>query len=140
MWTDPLLVQRFKRRAEIDQREGGDGGEPSDLSRCLCAPSVHLAGRRLLRVARRTWRKAASPFGIAGIWEDYCDRIIGLRQGVIVFDRLPSELSESLNREIYCSEENGDEEVELHSTRNRPVPGSQPDRADASPASARPRA
>ena len=30
-----------------------------DLSRCLCAPSVHLAGRRLLRVARRTWRKAA---------------------------------------------------------------------------------
>jgi ABC-type phosphate/phosphonate transport system ATPase subunit len=51
--------------------------------------------------------------------KDYCDRIIGLRQGVIVFDGLPSELSDSLAREIYSSEENGDEEIELHSTRNR---------------------
>jgi ABC-type phosphate/phosphonate transport system ATPase subunit len=45
--------------------------------------------------------------------KDYCDRIIGLRQGVIVFDGLPSEFSDSLAREIYSSEENGDEEVEL---------------------------
>jgi phosphonate transport system ATP-binding protein len=44
---------------------------------------------------------------------DYCDRIIGMRKGAIVFDGPPSALTESLAREIYGGGEPGDEEVEL---------------------------
>lgn len=33
--------------------------------------------------------------------KDYCDRIIGMRKGEIVFDGLPSQLSDSLARELY---------------------------------------
>jgi phosphonate transport system ATP-binding protein len=45
--------------------------------------------------------------------KDYCDRIIGMRKGGIVFDGLPSELSPAIAREIYGGGEPGDEEVEL---------------------------
>ena len=45
--------------------------------------------------------------------KDYCDRIIGMRKGAIVFDGAPSQLSDSLAREIYGGSEPGDEEVEL---------------------------
>jgi phosphonate transport system ATP-binding protein len=45
--------------------------------------------------------------------KDYCDRIIGMRKGDIVFDGRPSELSDSLAREIYGAGEPGGEEVEL---------------------------
>lgn len=45
--------------------------------------------------------------------KDYCDRIIGMRKGRIVFDGLPSKLSDADAREIYGSGEPGDEEVEL---------------------------
>jgi phosphonate transport system ATP-binding protein len=45
--------------------------------------------------------------------KDYCDRIIGMRKGKIVFDGLPSELSNATAREIYGGGEPGDEEVEL---------------------------
>jgi phosphonate transport system ATP-binding protein len=45
--------------------------------------------------------------------KDYCDRIIGMRKGAIVFDGLPSELSAADAREIYGGGEPGDEEVEL---------------------------
>jgi phosphonate transport system ATP-binding protein len=47
--------------------------------------------------------------------KDYCDRIIGMRKGEIVFDGLPGQLSDSLARELYGSGGgNGDEEdVEL---------------------------
>jgi phosphonate transport system ATP-binding protein len=47
--------------------------------------------------------------------KDYCDRIIGMRKGEIVFDGLPSQLSDSLARELYGGGAgNGDEEdVEL---------------------------
>ena len=45
--------------------------------------------------------------------KDYCDRIIGMRKGAIVFDGTPSQLSDSLAREIYGGGEPGDEEVEL---------------------------
>ncbi|TSA12973.1 MAG: ATP-binding cassette domain-containing protein, partial [Betaproteobacteria bacterium] len=50
--------------------------------------------------------------------KDYCDRIIGMRKGEIVFDGLPSELDESIAREIYGVGEHGagepaDDEVEL---------------------------
>jgi phosphonate transport system ATP-binding protein len=45
--------------------------------------------------------------------KDYCDRIIGMRKGKIVYDGLPSKLSETDAREIYGGGEPGDEEVEL---------------------------
>jgi phosphonate transport system ATP-binding protein len=44
---------------------------------------------------------------------DYCDRIIGMRKGAIVFDGPPEQLSEPIAREIYGGGEPGDEEVEL---------------------------
>ncbi len=56
---------------------------------------------------------------------DYCDRIIGMRKGAIVFDGPPGELSESLAREIYGSSEPGDEEVELALTATT-APGAPP--------------
>ncbi len=50
--------------------------------------------------------------------KDYCDRIIGMRKGEIVFDGLPSQLTESTARDIYGVGEHGagepaDDEVEL---------------------------
>jgi phosphonate transport system ATP-binding protein len=45
--------------------------------------------------------------------KDYCDRIIGMRKGSIVFNGLPSELSPAIAREIYGGGEPGDDEVEL---------------------------
>ena len=56
---------------------------------------------------------------------DYCDRIIGMRMGAIVFDGPPAQLSESLAREIYGSSEQGDEEVELALTATT-APGAPP--------------
>src|SRR5687767_6114758 len=44
---------------------------------------------------------------------DYCDRIIGMRKGEIVFDGPPSKLTEPIAREIYGSGDATDEEVEL---------------------------
>ena len=45
---------------------------------------------------------------------DYCDRIIGMRKGVVIFDGAPSQLSEAQAREIYGSGVQGsEEEVEL---------------------------
>jgi phosphonate transport system ATP-binding protein len=46
--------------------------------------------------------------------KDYCDRIIGMRKGEIVFDGLPSQLSDSLARELYGAGEGiTEEEVAL---------------------------
>ena len=45
---------------------------------------------------------------------DYCDRIIGMRKGAVVFDGKPSELYETLARELYGSGgASNEEEVEL---------------------------
>lgn len=44
---------------------------------------------------------------------DYCDRIIGMRKGAVVFDGPPTALTEEIAREIYGGGEPGDEEVEL---------------------------
>jgi phosphonate transport system ATP-binding protein len=46
---------------------------------------------------------------------DYCDRIIGMRRGTIVFDGPPAKLTAALAREIYGSGADGkkEEEVEL---------------------------
>jgi len=44
---------------------------------------------------------------------DYCDRIIGMRKGTIVFDGKPSELTDSLAREIYTVSDGSEEEVAM---------------------------
>jgi len=44
---------------------------------------------------------------------DYCDRIIGMRKGQIVFDGPPSKLTEPIAREIYGGGGAPEEEVEL---------------------------
>ena len=45
---------------------------------------------------------------------DYCDRIIGMRKGAIVFDGPPAALSEATARELYGSGvEDSEEEIEL---------------------------
>ena len=44
---------------------------------------------------------------------DYCDRIIGMRKGRVVFDGKPSELTDSLAREIYAVDGGNDEEVAM---------------------------
>ncbi len=58
---------------------------------------------------------------------DYCDRIIGMRKGQIVFDGTPDKLTESTAREIYGGGAPGDEEVELalsatSAPMNEPMP------------------
>jgi phosphonate transport system ATP-binding protein len=45
--------------------------------------------------------------------KDYCDRIIGMRKGAMVYDGLPSQLTDSMAREIYGGGEEGDEEIEI---------------------------
>ena len=45
--------------------------------------------------------------------KDYCDRIIGMRKGAIVFDGPPADLSPSIAREIYGGGDPDGEEVEL---------------------------
>jgi phosphonate transport system ATP-binding protein len=45
--------------------------------------------------------------------KDYCDRIIGMRKGVIVYDGPPADVSAEMAREIYGGGEPGDEEVAL---------------------------
>jgi len=44
---------------------------------------------------------------------DYCDRIIGMRKGAVVFDGPPASLTAQIAREIYGGGEPGDEDVEL---------------------------
>jgi phosphonate transport system ATP-binding protein len=44
---------------------------------------------------------------------DYCDRIIGMRKGAIVFDGKPSELTDALAREIYTVGDGSEEEVAM---------------------------
>ena len=51
---------------------------------------------------------------------DYCDRIIGMRKGAIVFDGPPSQLTDSLAREIYGGGEPGMRKSTSRSPRRRP--------------------
>ena len=44
---------------------------------------------------------------------DYCDRIIGMRKGAVVFDGTPEQMTETIAREIYGSGGAPEEEVEL---------------------------
>jgi phosphonate transport system ATP-binding protein len=51
--------------------------------------------------------------------KDYCDRIIGMRKGEIVFDGLPGQLSDSLARELYGTGGDEEDEVELAFTASQ---------------------
>jgi len=62
--------------------------------------------------------------------KDYCDRIIGMRKGKIVFDGVPSALSDADAREIYGGGDPGDEEVELALTATS-APTGRPAREEA---------
>jgi phosphonate transport system ATP-binding protein len=62
--------------------------------------------------------------------KDYCDRIIGMRKGKIVFDGVPSALSDAHAREIYGGGDTGDEEVELALTATS-APTARPAREEA---------
>jgi phosphonate transport system ATP-binding protein len=59
--------------------------------------------------------------------KDYCDRIIGMRKGEIVFDGLPNQLSDSLARELYGTGTGEEEDVELAFTATS-APGLPPAR------------
>ncbi|WP_068315845.1 phosphonate ABC transporter ATP-binding protein [Polycladidibacter hongkongensis] len=56
---------------------------------------------------------------------NYCDRVIGMRDGEIVFDGLPSELSTAVARDIYGADESFDE-----ATTKTSLAGSGATRAD----------
>lgn len=58
----------------------------------------------------------------------YCDRVIGMRDGKIVFDGLPDELTTSAAREIYGADESFSEEATSTSieTLPRPAPSLEP--------------
>lgn len=62
---------------------------------------------------------------------DYCDRIIGMRKGSVVFDGQPSQLTDALAREIYGGGDPGDEEVELALTATSAPTTGRPERAGA---------
>jgi phosphonate transport system ATP-binding protein len=59
---------------------------------------------------------------------DYCDRIIGMRKGTLVFDGKPSELTDSLAREIYGSVgDDADEELRIaFSATSAPLSAGEP--------------
>jgi len=58
----------------------------------------------------------------------YCDRVIGMRDGNIVFDGLPDELTTSAAREIYGADESFSEEATSTSIESlaRPAPSLEP--------------
>ncbi|MDN2579607.1 phosphonate ABC transporter ATP-binding protein [Aquibium sp. ELW1220] len=58
----------------------------------------------------------------------YCDRVIGMRGGEIVFDGLPDELTTSAARDIYGADESFSEEATSTSieTLSRPAPSLEP--------------
>ena len=68
----------------------------------------------LRRINREVGITVISNLHLLQTARDYCDRIIGMRKGAIVFDGPPVTLSESVAREIYGSGvEDHEEEVEL---------------------------
>ena len=88
--------------------------------------SVHRADSDVRRINREDGITVISNLHLLQTARDYCDRIIGMRKGAIVFDGAPAELSESLAREIYSAGNAGgenEEEVELALTATS-APGS----------------
>lgn len=51
----------------------------------------------------------------------YCDRVVGMRRGKVVFDGLPSELTSQTVRDIYGAEQQIDESITSTSI-NEPIP------------------
>ena len=58
----------------------------------------------------------------------YCDRVIGMRGGEIVFDGLPEDLTTSAAREIYGADESFSEDATSTSIESlsRPAPSLEP--------------
>src|SRR5687767_6213521 len=67
----------------------------------------------LRRINREDGITVVSNLHLLQTAKDYCDRIIGMRKGCIVYDGAPASLSPVIAREIYGGGEPGDEEVEL---------------------------
>jgi phosphonate transport system ATP-binding protein len=67
----------------------------------------------LRRINREDGITVVSNLHLLQTAKDYCDRIIGMRKGRIVYDGLPGELSPAIAREIYGGGDAADEEVEL---------------------------
>jgi phosphonate transport system ATP-binding protein len=67
----------------------------------------------LRRINREDGITVVSNLHLLQTAKDYCDRIIGMRKGCIVYDGAPAALSPAIAREIYGGGEPRDEEVEL---------------------------
>ena len=68
---------------------------PSDRRLVMSTGITVIANLHLLQTAR-----------------DYCDRIIGMRKGAIVFDGKPAQLTAAVAREIYGTESGDSEAIE----------------------------
>jgi phosphonate transport system ATP-binding protein len=67
----------------------------------------------LRRINREDGITVVSNLHLLQTAKDYCDRIIGMRKGCIVYDGAPAARSPAIAREIYGGGEPRDEEVEL---------------------------
>ena len=77
----PLLVQRPERWPQAHQRQGRERLKAADVQGCLCSATLHRAGRcffewRAIKGARAKQpyaiaMKDGSPFGLAGLWENW---------------------------------------------------------------------
>jgi putative SOS response-associated peptidase YedK len=77
----PSQVRRSKGWPRAHQRQGRDYRGASNVRRRICSATLHRAGGWLLRVAGEQRRKGqaayviamndGSPFGLAGIWENW---------------------------------------------------------------------
>jgi putative SOS response-associated peptidase YedK len=72
MGFDPALVPGSERRPEADQCQGRDGHEAADLSGGLQIAPVQ-GGKQPYAIAM----KNGSPFGLAGLWENWKDPATG---------------------------------------------------------------
>src|SRR5215211_3154578 len=81
MGPDPVLVQG-EAEAAADQREGRDGGDAADVPRCVCpAPDLFFEWKAItgekVKQPFAIGMKDGSPFGLAGLWENWKDPTTG---------------------------------------------------------------
>ncbi|QQS12409.1 MAG: phosphonate ABC transporter ATP-binding protein [Rhodospirillales bacterium] len=67
----------------------------------------------LRRINREDGITVVSNLHLLQTARDYCDRIIGMRKGAVVFDGPPSSLTDAQAREIYATAGGGEEEVDM---------------------------
>jgi putative SOS response-associated peptidase YedK len=97
---DPALVQRSTRWSQADQRQSRKRLKASDVQGCLCLTALHrpvdgFFEWRAIRGAGRKQpyaiaRKDASPFGLAGLWENWCDPVTGEWERTFAVITVPS--------------------------------------------------